>query len=775
MIILEPEEAIDDRLYRKAVERNYDEFLLTLYLNGIDIGFNNNISLSKKGYIFTDNVNANVRENIMAQFRDYTGIDSRLGGLDETTLSREDISRFEEMVKREMSKNYTYDGPSGITKEMWTPDGLKYDYEHDFWDWINTINRGWQYYRSYRKFELYVLQAEQWLNDEENRWNPNASIDSKRAFLRLEKERMLTNSLYAMNKHGYLKNAQTNETDNKYEAWIAQQVMLYLLDLTISYFMGKARQIGATTTIGGACAIKTMLTKNMYTKFVAQKGKKSEELFRDKVKYVIDKSPSYITPSINGDSLRKLEFLRKMEKGKSTGANSIFEVTEPSSDCINGGSPDITLLDEIGYYDNLSEIVSEGRPTLLAYDHRLMRQVFKRQVIGWGTGGEMEKGGGSMQHEYNACKEAWAEKDYTYGILPLFLNCFARRGFTKQVYDQEKSAAYKRKPAPGEKDPKIYFHQSNPVTEDDMFLISSENIIPTQTIVANMIKCDTAQRNGSRIYRRGYFEPILGGELIGSTFNKQIVGARFIPATENMILTNNIKAAVTIVEEPSYGWVDRYYSGKDPIYTASGLSNMGGAVWDDLTKSIPAYFDGRYSDYTFCYLQCLLLNVYYSRPENGRQRGLPQLIETNVGGEYYNFCKKEGFRNTVVPHARVPKILQVGGEIWGINKRSANTKYIMQKLEEMLNLYQESIYSPLFWQQLKTFVRKDTTKQFTYEPQNRLYDKDDHLDACVYAYICRLCYPRQEPTPVEEVVSTQTKFRYVMGKNHTLELRKVAC
>ena len=50
-----------------------------------------------------------------------------------------------------------------ITKEMWTPDGLKVDYENEFWMWINTINMGWQYYKPYRKFDLYRQQAYNWL------------------------------------------------------------------------------------------------------------------------------------------------------------------------------------------------------------------------------------------------------------------------------------------------------------------------------------------------------------------------------------------------------------------------------------------------------------------------------------------------------------------------------------------------------------------------------------------------------------------------------------
>lgn len=752
----------------RKIQTALDSYLISLYLYGIPLPPEKEVYLRKKGLINSFNSKKTIPFD--SNYRIFETNSNGLFSDSDLIINTDQVKEMSLRVAKDLAPNSS---PSDvfITKEMWTPGGLKYDYENEFWNWINCINKGFQYYVDYGRFELYVKQAYAWINQNIT-WNPNASIETKKAYLLLERERMLQNSLYALNKFAYIKNDSSN---NKYEAWKSQQIMLYLLDLTISYIMGKARQIGATTTIGAATGVKTMLTHNMYCKLVAQRTTKTEELFRDKVKYPIDKFPTYVTPSILGDSKEKLEFARKVEKGKTIGSNSIFEISSPTSDCINGGSPTITLLDEIGYFDNLSEIISEGRPTLLAYNPITGRQEFRRQVIGWGTGGEMDKGGAAMEAEYYAAKEAWMEKDYSHQIIPLFVNVFGRRGFTKQVYESEKISAYRRKSRPGEKDPKIYFHQSNPVTEEDMFLISSETIIPINIINKKLSDCQREKEKGTKLYKWGYFVPIYNkGNKYGpeSDVPYEIIGAKFVPASEDEILNRSHKAGVCIINEPQRNWVNRYFQGNDPVFTSSGTSNMAVAVWDSLINDISAYIDFRIDDYRYCYLQAFLMKLYYSPIKSNRAIGIKELVESNVGGEYLNYNRDKKMMHTLVHQSKLPDTLQLGGVEIGINKRTKNAPFIINHLEEMLLLHLDSIHCDRFYEQLKTYVRKTTSQSVKWEAQNSKFHKDDIIDAVIYAYICAKSHKNLKPVCQTESSSAKYKHRYVYGPNG-LELKKV--
>lgn len=762
------------KVFKGEIKKNLALYYLQLYLMDIPLD-EMAIQYIRNSEFYSEDMldDKDNRRNSVDRYRTFKEVNvSPLSEYFEDDITEEQVLELEEQLRYSV-KNHRFDSSLIIKKDDWTPDGLKFDYEPEFFGWINKINEGWQYTNNnfYRRFDLYKKQAYNWIA-EELVWQQDASDEAKLDFLKIERKRMLTNSLYALNKYGYIRNVLIP----KYEAWEAQEVMLYLFDLGLSYILGKARQIGATTTIGAATALKTGLKTDFQTKMVAEKGDKSEELFRDKVKYVIDKFPDYLTPSISNDTGSFIRFLKKLGKGKTSGSNSVFEVEPPTVTCINGGSPQIVLLDEIGEYDIFGDIMSQARPALFGLNPKTGRQEMVRQVIAWGTGGNMDKGGGAMEQEYRSYKEAWLDRDYTAGIIPLFLNVFARKGITKDIYEAEKKLAYSKEVKAGERDSRIVFHQSMPVTEDDMFLISSETIIPVAVIDKKLRDIRVLKERKKKLYIKGHFEPLFDTSVKmheDSDVPYKIIGAKFIPASSDDVIQGSPNACVTIINKPNFDWINRYYKGLDPIFTATGHSNLGSSVWDDVSKDFAAYIDFKSEDYRYCYLQSLLLNLYYSPFENGSCNGIPELVESNVGGEYISYLKDKGFRRILVKKDRLPAVLKVGGDEYGIKKMS-NAPFIINQLEQLLVLHIDTISSDRFFEQLKTYVRKVTksNKNFTYEPSNTKYHRDDLLDSSIYAWICKQCFPNIVPIEKSSTSSKKTVWKYEYDSNFQLTLKR---
>jgi hypothetical protein len=721
-----------------------DRTLLSLYLNGVHIGEEFVSDLSKKGYInaFNSKKNTLPFESNHRLFRS----DDLYKNLSESEYYSKEIVELDDIILTGASK-YNFGDNAKITRSMWTPELLQTDYDPEFYTWINAINTGFQRYRHYSKHIAYVSQAQGWIAQNQY-FDSSASEDVQIAYLVREVKRMKMNSLYALNKYAPVKK---EGGFGKYKSWAAQTVMLYLLDLGLSYMMGKARQIGATTTLGGATGIKCAFSKDMYCKFVAQRGDKSVEMFRDKIKYPIQGMPYDIVPSMSSDASAKMEFSVKLEKGRLTGSNSLFEIAAPSDDCINGGSPAITLLDEIGYMKNFSKILSEGRTTLYGYDEKTGMQRFMRQVIAWSTGGETDGDGQAMEMEYRACMEAWMDKDFTFQMVPLFLNVFSRKGYTIDLYNKEKAVAYRKKKEAGKRDPRTYFHQGAPITWEDMFTMSSETIIPAEDIRSEIKRIDNLTSKGLMKCRYGFMQPVYDKNYPTndeSDVPYKIIDAVFIETKEE-----DGDTAVCIIHDFEAGWSDRYYAGTDPIFTATGTSKMSTAVWDKYLGDVAGYVNHRIEDYRYTYLQCFLLKIYYSNRVRGFKIDMiKDLIEFNVGGEYINYNKNKGYMASLTRNAKLPDILQIGSvEEVGINKKAQNAKYIVQRVENIALTKLGKLSDRLFYVQLSTFVRKATATTVRWEPNNTDYNQDDHIDAVNYAKInADECYANRIPQRIAE-------------------------
>lgn len=781
--------AITYTMAQNLAGQNLKRFRLNLYLNGLDIGLDKEMELRDDGIIHAANYVKRERQNFKdTNFRVFDTKENT-DFYDElfnsgNSLNPERIGDLEETIRSKFAKDFSFD--QSISSDSWKLDGGNTEYEPEFWEWINTLNSGWQYYHTFRKFELYKEQARRWLNDTAI-YDPQASEDAQVAWLKLEYERLRQNSLYGCNKYLWLKdNFSRNPKGLKYKAWKAQSFLMYLYDLYINCIIGKPRQIGFTSGLCGAGIIRTMVRRNFFCKMVATKGEKTEEIFRDKVKYAVDEFPDHMVPTISSDTGSQLWFVKKVAKGKTTGANSMFKVEPPTIYCINGGSPDQVFADEIGTYDILGDMMREGRPALFRVNPSTGKLEMKRHFMGWGTGGNMVKGGAAMEVEIRAAVEAWRDKDFGFSLMPVFLNAFCKEGFDKKFYETEKRYYYSKEHKVGDVDPKIQFHQAYPIVLEDMFLTSSDTLIPTSAINDMIQKSRQAERSGRRAkekkYLRGHFVPIFDTSCkFPDDFDipYKAIGARFVPSTDQETYENSPFACAILAEYPDHNWIHRWFQGTDPIFTSSGTSNMSSVIWDKLLNKPSCWIDGKTDDYRFMYLQCHLANLFYGQIVQNKSIGIPELIESNVGGEYMNYRKDRGYEHAMMDNFRIySDVLKTRTSTGvGINRKGirkgTNSPFLITELEELIVLYMENIKCELFWEQMKTFTRKTTTKTTAYEPLNKKFHRDDNIDAMNYAYICAKSW-KISPRTIDQVKKQKKKKRrYAYDSNWNLTLTNV--
>ena len=772
---------------------NLKAFRLGLYLTGVDVGIKRVIWLNKVGLINASMLTSSAKSHLNLVKTNYvdkftlmkdgtlyghieSGQDKYLHkNIDDAQVDisiNDFVLATEELTVKEIER-------IKVSREEWAIDDV-FEIPDDIYDMITLINKGWQYYqtsnREWKRFNKYRRQAYGWLQAN-YQFDESWPLDKKKEYLIAERERCLTNSLYRANKYLWIKDPDDLfKGEKRFTAWPAQEVVLFLMDLGLSLLIGKLRQIGFSTVIGGSTALQTMLSKNFYAKMIAQKEGKSEELFEHKVKYAISKCDDHMKPSIPNWSTTLVKFGASSGKGKETSTESIFEVCAPTEDAINAGTPKITLLDEIGFMKLFGTIISQGRSTMFKFDSVTKKMKMTKQVIAWGTGGKTGGAGAAMETEWKAAKEAWALKNFRHGLVPLFLNFYAKPGHTDEFYLQEKAFYYSKKKKAGEEDPRIVFHQSFPITEDDMFMESSDTVISVAAINLNIDRIQRSIVANKLKPKRGYFEPIYNTEKPrgeDSYIKYEVIGARFIPADQQLIDEDSPFACVTLYEEPDLTWTNLYYKGTDPIFTSSGHSKFASSIRNVKTKKIAAEFNYKSEDYRFEYLQSLLLNLYYSRTYGHKKLGIKELLEFNVGGEYYNFCRELGYGGIFVSNSMLPQTLQTTTIDIGINKRGTNASIIVNRLEELLIDSASNIDSLEFWIQLKTFVRKETGTGYKYEPSNKKIHYDDLIDATVYSKINADCH---EHLPVLKVDSAQVesrernKKRYFYDSNYNLVL-----
>ena len=634
-------------------------------------------------------------------------------------LQKEEDTRAEWLVKRE--------GDITFDKELVA--------------WVKSINAGFQKRTAYAPFERYKAQAKRWTSD---KIDFGGSREELIRIAKKEKRKISDNSLYFFNRYVLLKEGDSPTGFTNPEAFEAQAIVCFLFDNHFNLLIGKPRQIGATSVILPISMKRTMCQRGYFVKFICESLEKVTEIFTDKLKFPFFHLPPWMKPSVSNDRDNLLRFAYKGKKGSLEGADSKISIMSPTVTAINGGSPNLVLIDEAGNVDILQEIMDEGRPTLFWFNPVTKKLEMKRQIVAWGTAGAQE-GSDAFENMFRALLDKFADDDYSVGIIPLFFDTFAKEGMNEEeLKRQEQYYLYKK----GGDHAKslIRFRQHFPRNIDDMFVRNSETIIPYEQIIANIERIQA-----EKTFSWGYFEPIFDeGRKMPDNYPVPfaIVGATFVPVADDAIYS----AAVCIYQMPDEHSRNRYYQGTDPIASKSCHSKFASAIWDAEENTVSATVNFRVEDYRQCFVQSICLGIFYDI-------SIKELLEANIGSEYYNL--KESFNlhyGFVVKH-ELPSYLQLGGNDIGINKRAANKDKITNKTYEMFSAYGDNIHIEEVWQQLRTFVKKKTLKGHTFEPSTRLHF-DDLIDAVTYAYIARLCYPNIMPTRVDDEKKKKLVSRY---------------
>jgi len=657
-----------------------------------------------------------------------------------------------------------------VKTEDWKPQHDPLDYPKAFVKFVDSINKkGWQKMIKYEPYELYKKQAQQWIDENDQIENYFEKEDQEDYILQ-EYLRCKDNTLYFANKYGWLKEGSVKGGKLKYKAWEAQMLILFLLDCGYNCMIGKARQIGFTTTLMLACMARLLFYPSYYTKFVTHSKEKGEEIFRDKLKWGFGHVPEWLKRGVGTDTKTTLSLHEKSSKnkGKTEGAHSRAEVVAPSVDAINGGSPQITMIDEIGLFDIFGQMMSEGRPTLFYYDPETKKQVMRRQFFAWGTGGEMEKGGAAFESEFKAALDAWDKRNFKYAVIPLFFNAWAREGMSEEMLKSEKEVYYSKTGIDKEKF-KVQYHQHYPLSIDDMFLRNARTLMPIDQCNKHILKIFTM--NDVDKPQFGYFRPIFDSSKptpeLGIPY--KILGAEWIPTSGQ----EDERTTACILKHPEKNWVNRYWQGTDPINSETGHSKMASAIWDAHADTCPAVVFHRERNFKESFLQCLLLGLYYD--SNG---GAKELVEQNIGDFYVDWQDIAGYGRRIQPQSMLPKYMHAGTKWWGINNRTNTAGKIINKLIEMIESHVDNIYIPWFFIQLKTFIEKDLSgvssgRETRYQAADLRYDFDDVIFAMVFAYINAECNQQHFPKFLGESnpIAKKRKMRYVQDSRTNWQQR----
>jgi hypothetical protein len=471
-----------------------------------------------------------------------------------------------------------------------------------------------------------------------------------------------------------------------------------------------------------------------------------------------------------------MNFDKKGErKGRDEGGGSRFQIDSPAIDAINGGSPSKVFVDEIGLFEIFGEMMREGRPALFKYNPDTGKMTMQQQFIAWGTGGEMDKGGSVFESELKMCLQQWREKNYEYGIIPLFFNAYARRGVTDQHIKNERKAYLALEGTKKGEAAKVQFHQHYPITVDDMFIRKSKTLVPIH-------QCN---KRLNEIYGKdveldyGYFEPIMDmsqptPDLITEY---KIVGAKWVPTGSR----EHVDTTALIIHHPPANevWKNRWYQGTDPVNSETGHSMMCSAIWDAYANTVSSVVFHRDRKFKFTYLQVLLQSLYYDQQKKG---GIKELVENNIGDMHVDFQEMHGFRHKFTSNAQLPEYFQThGGKWFGISNKTNTAPRIIAKAEEMIDAYGDRIDVPWLWEQLKTFVEKDlksqsTQRQTRYQAADSRYDYDDTIFGITFAYINAVAHAKYEPENIKsQGAETHVITRYVQCKetNYRMKLAKV--
>ena len=282
-----------------------------------------------------------------------------------------------------------YHGFNQISKKEWMPESVIY-HTKEFYAWIDSINKDFTKRIYYEPFSKYVQQSSDWMAMGYSILDHTGQDEIE--FVVEEMERCSTNTLYFANKYGFLQEASEHSGRLKYladENYVHHQILFFLIDCGYSFMLGKPRQIGSTSALGIAGICKTICKPNHYLKFITEDKDTGLEIFRDKIMFPFSQLPEFMKPEVLNDRENLFSINqspRPKGKGKTTkrGAMSKVQIVAPTKTAINGGSPQMVFIDEIGSIPILSEMMNEGRPTMFIKSRVTGLLEQRRQLIAWG-------------------------------------------------------------------------------------------------------------------------------------------------------------------------------------------------------------------------------------------------------------------------------------------------------------------------------------------------------------------------------------------------------
>lgn len=684
----------------------------------------------------------------------------------------ENVLVLSEENRSEIEEKAIYVGKKTINKEDWMPDSV-IEHKKAFVEWIDSINFGNVDYTKnyegmsyYKKFYLYKQQADQWLAENKN-INDCRTREERRDYINEEFRRCDENSVYYLNRYVVLKEGNLVSGTMKYEAQAAHYIICYIFDCGYSFYLGKPRQIAATSTLGALGKKKIIFNRNMFLKMIAQDKDKVQEIFDDKIKYPFGELPVWMKPSVFNDRDNILTLKKKSEKkGTKKGLHSKLQVVAPSVAAINGGSPNIVFIDEAGYIPILGKMIREGRPTMFMRDPVTRKLVMKRQLCVWGTAGETDKGGKAFEEEYMDIIKKWKARKFESGIVPIFLNWTSRPGISKEHFEKEKKT-YIAEGADSE-DRLVQFRQTYPTIIEDMFLTSHKTLLSIDFINRNIERIQREPHEMRPKY--GFFEPVF--DYDSPADENSDVGFKIVDAIFTECEEGDPRISTIMFMTPYRNWINRYYSGVDPISSDNGFSLMSNSIWDNHFKTFACCVNYRDSNHKYTFLQNILANIFYNVSD--RLKMIPTLVEANIGQSFTDYADFKGLINSFVYRTELPQILQGGQNIIGIDNRGNRNRVIINKMYELFSSFGDRIYIKEYFEQLRTFTCTTTASgQDTWGTSDKRKYFDDMLFSGTFAYICSLCYEHLEP---KEIKSESDKYviRYPIVRDRNGKLTRTA-
>lgn len=732
--------------------QNYNEFLYDLYVKGAPLSDDQIGLLKASGYIKNPDDKKIWTQNVARRYTKSTRRQFKVANHKEVEINETiEIVKDKEVIRQSGT----------IIKKHWMPDSIIY-HKKAFVDWIDSINSGYAKRIPYAKFNLYKQQAEDWYR--ENDFISNYSeIEQQKNYAYQEIRRIRENSYYFCLKYGWLQEAYMQGGRRRYIAgddYEHHKIICYLMDCGYSVIMGKPRQIGSTSVLGLIAICKMLTHSNHYLKFITEDEKTGQEIFDDKIKFAFAQLPGWLKPTVLNDRGNLFKVGKKTKSSGDQGINSKIEVVAPSRTAINGGSPQIVFVDEIGSIPILTDMVNEGRPTMYWKDPTTGLLEQKRQIWLWGTG-TTGKGGGAYEKEWSRMEGLWNAREFESGIVPIFFD-WSTRCSEKEYYSQKKYYYGSRSISENidSETSRIQFHQHFPSHPRDMFVVTDKILVPRDFLDTNLKKIDNMEDDLKPTY--GYFKPIFDftSPVENSDVPYKIIGAEFVAVGDS----DYDKATSIMFQQPKKNWINRYWQGTDPIAADTGTSKMASTVYDKFYNTISCLVNFREpSNPKASFLQCLLMGIYYDCKE---------LVEKNIGLAYFNYVETKGYINRLVLNSELMESFQSGSPSdLGIDNKGARAKFIVAHMHELFTAFGDKIYIDTYFIQLRTFICKlsRSGQSDTWQPlDHRLYF-DDALFSAAFAYINALSHINKIPRNIEEErIEVRRKFKTVYDNNYNL-------